>query len=376
MQRVITSFSILALASILFISCQQDSPAISLRTPELPAQLANYASPEVSEGFWIDESKFRVSDAGATLGRVLFYDKILSKDNTVSCGSCHLQEKAFADPVAFSTGINGQILSRNTPAITNIYDDPFLFWDGRARSVNDLVLKPVRNHKEMGLGDMDFLVQKIQKAPYYAPLFEQAYGNNAINGENIADALTQFLCSMISGNSKYDEFNAGKAQLTAVEQQGSNIFFGEGRCYQCHSGLDFNSRGGFFIDIDPFFPFGGWGDPSANIGLDKVYADQGMGEFVPEREGVFKIPSLRNVALTGPYMHDGRFATLEEVVSHYSDNIADHENLASELLDWNTGEAMRLHLSVEQKSALVSFLETLTDAALVREEKYSDPFIK
>jgi cytochrome c peroxidase len=376
MQKVITYFSVLALAGVLFISCQQDAPAISLRAPQLPAQLANYSAPVTSEGFWIDESKFRVTDAGATLGRVLFYDKILSKDNTISCGSCHLQEKAFADPVAFSTGIKGQILSRNTPAILNIYDDPFLFWDGRAKSVTDLVLKPVRNHKEMGLDDMDFLVQKIRKAPYYAPLFEQAFGSDAINGEKIADALTQFLCSMISGNSKYDEFMAGKAQLTEVEQQGSNIFFGEGRCYQCHSGLDFNSRGGFFIDFDPNFPFGGWGDPSANIGLDKEYADQGMGEFAPEREGVFKIPSLRNIAQTGPYMHDGRFATLEEVVSHYSDNIADHENLASELQDWNLGGPMRLNLSTEQKSALVSFLGTLTDADLVREEKYADPFLQ
>jgi len=297
---------------------------------------------------------------------VLFYDKILSKDNTISCSSCHLQEKAFCDPVQFSSGIDGQILSRHTPSITNIYDDPVLFWDGRAKSVNELVLKPVRNHKEMGLDDMDFLVAKVNKAPYYEPLFKQAYGENAMNKENIADALGQFLSGMITGQSKYDDVSCGESQFTAAETRGSEVFFGEGRCYQCHGGLDFNQRGGFF------FP-GGW-EPGANIGLDAEYTDQGMGEFNETLEGVFKIPSLRNVAITAPYMHDGRFATLEEVINHYSENIADHPNLSNELRDWNTGGPGRLNLSQEQKSALISFLSTLTDEKFMHDEKFSDPF--
>jgi cytochrome c peroxidase len=246
-----------------------------------------------------------------------------------------------------------------------------LFWDGRAKSVKDLVLKPVRNHKEMGLDDMDFLVAKIQKASYYEPLFEEAYGSDAINKENIADALGQFLSSMITGQSKYDEVMAGNAQFTALEQEGSNVFFGEGRCYQCHGGLDFNSRGSFFIDV---FPFGGGWDPAANIGLDEVYTDQGMGEFDQQFEGVFKIPSLRNVAVTPPYMHDGRFASLDEVLNHYSENIADHPNLAGELRDWNTGGPGRLNLSHEDKSALISFLGTLTDEKFMHDPKFSDPF--
>ena len=176
MKRNLTLLAILAFAGLLFLSCQKEVPAISMRAPELPATLANYSSPDISPGFWIDQSRFKVTDAGATLGRVLFYDRILSKDNTISCGSCHLQEKAFADPVRFSTGIEGQMLSRHTPSITNVYDDLLLFWDGRAKSLHELVLKPVRNHKEMGLDDMDFLVAKIRQAPYYEPLFRQAYG--------------------------------------------------------------------------------------------------------------------------------------------------------------------------------------------------------
>lgn len=374
MQRILTLSMLLALSLALLTGCQKDAPAITLRAPELPAQLANYSVPQTSQGFWVDESRYNVTDAGATLGRVLFYDKILSKDNTVACASCHLQEKAFADPVALSTGINGQVLSRHTPAIINIYDDPFLFWDGRAQSVHDLVLKPVRNHKEMGLDDMDFLVAKVQKAHYYPELFKQAFGTNDINKETIADALAQFLSSMISGNSKFDNVMAGQSEFTPSESRGNEIFFGEGRCYQCHSGLDFNTRGGFFIDPGPFFPFGEWGSPSANIGLDKEYTDQGMGEFAPDLEGVFKIPTLRNIALTAPYMHDGRFATLEDCVDHYSDNIADHDNLAFELQDWERGGPMRLNLSPADKSALVSFLRTLTDESFMHDEKFASPF--
>ncbi|HLF62607.1 MAG TPA: cytochrome c peroxidase [Saprospiraceae bacterium] len=362
---------ILAIVCLGFMSCQKDDPVISLRSPQLPAQLANYALPDISPCFWVDQSRFMVTDAGATLGRVLFYDKILSKDNTISCRSCHLQEKAFSDPVQFSSGIDGQVLRRHTPSITNVYDDPMLFWDGRAKSVTDLVLKPVRNHKEMGLDDMDFLVAKIRKAPYYESLFKQAYGADAINKENIANALGQFLSSMITGQSKYDDVMCGTSQFTASETRGSQVFFGEGRCYQCHGGLDFNQRGSFFIDV---FPFGGGWEPAANIGLDKEYADQGMGEFDQSLEGVFKIPSLRNVAVTAPYMHDGRFSSLEEVINHYSENIADHPNLANELRDWQNGGPGRLNLSPEDKSALVSFLKTLTDENYMHDEKFSDPF--
>jgi cytochrome c peroxidase len=369
MQRNLISFATLAFTLLVIVACQKETSDVSLRTPQLPAALANYSKPDVSAGFWVNQSAFNVTDAGATLGRVLFYDKILSRNNTVSCGSCHLQEKAFADPVQFSTGINGQVLSRHTPAITNVYDDPILFWDGRSKTLADLTLKPVRNHREMGLDDMEFMVAKVKKAPYYESLFEQAYGANSINRENIADALRQFLASMVTGSSKYDDINACTDQFTDSELRGQQVFFGEGRCYQCHGGTDFNTRGGF---ID-FFPFGGW-DPAANIGLDEVYTDQGMGEFDETREGNFKIPSLRNVALTAPYMHDGRFATLEECLDHYSENIANHPNLSSELRDWNTGGPGRLNLSESAKSDLISFLHTLTDEKFIHDEKFSDPF--
>lgn len=366
-----------SLITLIFLgACSDSDPMIRMKEPVLPAQLANYAEPELLNSFFLDQSRYQVTDAGATLGRVLFYDKILSRTNTVSCGSCHLQEHAFSDDAAFSIGINGQVLARNTPGITNLYDDPFLFWDGRAANLEDLALKPVRNHREMGLDDMGFLVAKISKAPYYASLFEDAFGSTEVTQEKVADALAQFVSSMISAQSKYDRVMAGLDQFSTQEQLGQQVFFGEGRCYNCHLGQDFNQRGGGFIDIDPGFGGGiisGW-DSRANIGLDREYSDQGMGEFSPERRGEFKIPTLRNIALTAPYMHDGRFRTLDEVVQHYNQGIQDHPNLAPELRDWSTGGPARLELEDHEVSALVSFLETLTDDAYLREQKFSNPF--
>ena len=353
------------LAVIIITSCTDKESLIYAPEPVLPVQVANYAEPEHSTSFWIDESLYQVTDAGATLGRVLFYDKILSKNNRVSCGSCHAQEVGFADPVPFSEGINAQILSRHTPAISNCYDDEFLFWDGRAGTLHELALKPIRNHKEMGLDETDFMIAKINKAPYYNALFESAFGDNEVTEDRIANAMAQFISSMISANSKFDRANAGDEALSQVEEQGRNIFFGEGRCYQCHSGLDFNVRGGFF---------GGWGPSRANIGLDQEYADNGFGVFDPKIEGEFKIPTLRNIAKTAPYMHDGRFATLNDVVNHYNKNIADHPNLAFELRDWNTDGPARLGLDEAQVNALIKFLETLTDEDFLSDAKFADPF--
>jgi len=353
------------LTVMLFVSCTDKEQLIFAPEPILPTQVANYAEPEHSSSFWIDESTYSVTDVGATLGRVLFYDKILSKNNRVSCGSCHAQKDGFADPVPFSEGINSQILTRHTPALSNCYDDEFLFWDGRAGTLHDLALKPIRNHKEMGLDDTEFMIAKINKAPYYEALFTDAFGDSEVTEDRIAIAMAQFVSSMISGNSKFDRANEGVQVFSQVEEMGRNVFFGEGRCYQCHSGLDFNVRGGFF---------GGWGPSRANIGLDEEYMDNGFGVFDPNIEGEFKIPTLRNIAKTAPYMHDGRFASLRDVVNHYNENIADHPNLAFELRDWNTSEPARLGLDESQVNALIKFLETLTDQGFLSDPKFADPF--
>ncbi|MEO6133105.1 MAG: cytochrome-c peroxidase, partial [Saprospiraceae bacterium] len=190
---------------VVVISCQKDTFKTVIKAPELPATSYEYTPQWGGMLINMVGQDLGISNAGATLGRVLFYDKILSIDNTISCGSCHHQSTAFSDEVRQSSGINNQKTDRNAPAISNLYDDKLLFWDGRASSIKDLVLKPVRNHKEMGMEDMNFLVKKIKAAPYYNELFTGAFGDNEVTSERIAEAMTQFIKSMIGCNSDMDK---------------------------------------------------------------------------------------------------------------------------------------------------------------------------
>jgi cytochrome c peroxidase len=363
---------------VLILSCQKETFNTEIKAPLLPAETYDYQPNWGGMHSHMQGQDIGITNAGATLGRVLFYDKILSIDNTVSCGSCHHQSIGFADESKLSMGFDNQLTDRNAPPISNLYDDNLLFWDGRSTSIKDLVLRPIRNHKEMGMEDMDFLVAKINKAPYYKGLFTDAFGDDAVTPDRIAEAMTQFIKSMVGCDSPMDRFNQQAAQLSPLALEGMNVFFGEGRCYNCHSGPDMNDRGGFFVD--PFFPPNGegfgWAQDIADIGLDKTYSDVGMGVFDDALVGVFKIPSLRNVALTAPYMHDGRFATLEEVVEHYNSGIQRSPNLDQVFISWDTGDAIRLGLTDHKKAALVAFLHTFTDDSYMHDERFSDPFVQ
>jgi cytochrome c peroxidase len=375
MKHFLTLLSLCLLFAL--ISCQKDSFQTSIAYPVLPASSYDYTPNWGGMHNHMVGQDLGITDEGATLGRVLFYDKILSIDNTVSCGSCHHQSIGFADQARLSNGIDNQVTDRNAPPISNLYDDNLLFWDGRATSLNDLVLQPVRNHKEMGMENMDFLVAKIKAAPYYGDLFNKAYGTTEVTSERVADAMTQFVKSMIGCDSEMDRKSISGQPLSPQAEEGRNIFFGKGSCYNCHSGPDFNDRGGFF---DPFFPPNGggfgWAQDIADIGLDEEYTDVGMGVFDEALVGVFKIPSLRNVAMTAPYMHDGRFATLEDVINHYDSGIQRSPNLDNVFKSWDTGETIRLNLSETEKSSLVAFLHTLTDENYMYDERFSDPFAK
>ena len=374
MKHFLTLLS-LCLLTVL-ISCDKDSFKTDIQSPVLPESSYSYAPKWGGMHNHMVGQDLGITDAGATLGRVLFYDKILSIDNTVSCGSCHHQSIGFADEAKFSPGIDNQVTDRNAPAISNLYDDNLLFWDGRSTTINDLVLQPVRNHKEMGMENMDFLVAKIKAAPYYGDLFANAYGSAEVTEAKIADAMTQFIKSMIGCDSEMDKHQVAGTALSLQAQEGMNVFFGKGGCYNCHSGPDFNDRGGFFFD--PTFPPNGggfgWSQNIADIGLDETYTDVGMGVFDQALVGVFKIPSLRNVAMTAPYMHDGRFATLEDVVNHYNSGIKRSANLDNLFISWDTGDAITIGLTDGEKSALVEFLHTLTDEAYAYDERFSDPF--
>jgi cytochrome c peroxidase len=374
MKHVLTLFSLCLLFAV--VSCEKDAFKTAIEFPTLPEVPYNYTPQWGGMHSHMAGQDLGITDAGATLGRVLFYDKILSIDNTVSCGSCHHQSIGFSDAAKLSTGIDHQLTNRNAPSISNLYDDNLLFWDGRTTNLNDLVLQPVRNHKEMGMENMDFLVTKIKAAPYYESLFSNAYGDKEVTTARIADAMTQFVKSMIGCDSDMDKMQMTGTALSPIAEEGRNVFFGKGSCYNCHSGPDFNDRGGFFTD--PFFPPNGggfgWSKDIADIGLDEEYSDVGFGVFDEALVGVFKIPSLRNVALTAPYMHDGRFATLEDVVDHYNSGIKRSPNLDTVLKSWDTGDAITLNLTDNEKSALVAFLHSLTDDNYMLDKRFSDPF--
>jgi cytochrome c peroxidase len=291
-----------------------------------------------------------LTNEGATLGRVLFYDENLSRNNRISCGSCHLQSKGFSDPDQFSTGHEFGMTTRNSMALSNVSLLRSYFWDSRASDLEKQVLMPVENHVEMGIEYLDKLPKKLAAVDYYAPLFEAAFGDPSITEERIRFAMAQFLRTMVSGQSKYDEGTTMNFEnFTPLEKMGLELFTrwdSKAKCGSCHSGELFSASWGLH-----------------DIGLDANPTDNG---------GKFKAPSLRNIAVTAPYMHDGRFKTLEEVVDHYDHGIQMSPNLSWHLR--NNNGPIRLNLNDLEKKALVAFLETLTDEQFLKDPKFSDPF--
>lgn len=371
-KNLLIALGFAAVGALFLVSCQKEEKLPYKGTQiNLPAETYNYAKPNVPESFKgvIAPTKFKVTDDGATLGRVLFYDKKLSLNNKTACASCHLQSNAFADVAKGSTGFEGQVTPRNSMSITNVAMQNDFFWDMRETDLRSMVLKPVKNHIEMGMEDFDKLVVKLAGADYYPALFEKAFGTTEVTEERISDALTQYLRSMVTCNAKVDQ---GPAQqvLTQEERLGMDLFFGKALCSNCHGGRNLNQA---FLQLGDTIPSPYGGRPMANIGLDMAYSDQGVGTMQSDKEGVFKVPSLRNVALTGPYMHDGRFKNLMEVVEHYNGNIQNHPNLDPRLRDWE-GNPWRLGLSQPEKEALVAFLNALTDQTFTSDERFSNPF--
>jgi len=329
------------------------------------------------------QSKTGVNNDVATLGRVLFYDTRLSVNNSTSCGSCHKQTLAFSDNTEFSQGFDGRKTRRNTLPIQNINGSIMtfngipsinsqntvnLFWDGRASNLAKMTLMPVANHVEMHMDDLTQLCSKLNATNFYPNLFEKAFGNKNVTSENIALALTGFIQTLQSNNSKFDmsipRFTNGQnvtpTPLNAIEQQGLIAFTSTYNCNQCHH----ISTNGYSDGSTDF----------VNIGLDMNYTDNGVGELTKKisDNGKFKIPNLRNVALTAPYMHDGRFNTLDEVIEHYSHNIQLHPNLSESLTVVN-GSAQK-NISDADKKAIIAFLNTLTDYDFITNPKYSNPF--
>jgi cytochrome c peroxidase len=295
----------------------------------------------------------------------LFYDKRLSTNQTVSCSSCHQQRNGFSDPRQFSVGFAGGLTDRNSMGLSNArwYLRRHFFWDERADTLEDQVLQPIQNAVEMGM-TLEALTNRLAPEPYYTNLFTAAFGTPEVTPDRVSKALAQFVRSIVSVQSKFDQgVSNGFANFTPLENQGRQIF--NGACAACHG-------------TDNFTP----GPVANNNGLEFPYVDLGIGGVTgnPGDNGKFKSPSLRNIALTAPYMHDGRFATLEEVVEFYNSGVVDNPNLSPPLRNPPGPPGSpppgprRLNLTQQQKDALVAFLRTLTDPNLATDPKLSDPF--
>ncbi|MFT7163035.1 MAG: cytochrome c peroxidase [Bacteroidia bacterium] len=360
---------VILLFSILLINCGSDPESISEPTPfnlELPFYFNDdYEFP--------DDNPLTVE--GVALGRMLFYEKKLSRDNSISCGSCHQQGKAFTDGMAFSTGIDGQQTTISAMSLVNMPWSSHFFWDGRSQSLEEQALEPIENPVEMDQS-LEETVAKLQDTEPYPDSFFKAFGTTTITSKNIANALAQFQRTLISANSKYDQHLLGNDVLTEKEKLGMELFFTHpepslrgGNCGDCHVNI---LTSGVNDGFDGF----------KNNGLDDENGlQEGLAAVtgLPSDRGKFKIPSLRNIALSAPYMHDGRFPTLEEVLDHYNEHINRSETLDPLILEASNesivpGQDIKLHLTEDEKEAIISFLHTLTDDEFINNEDFSDPF--
>jgi cytochrome c peroxidase len=291
---------------------------------------------------------------GIALGRKLFYENMLSSNFTMSCASCHKQENAFSDPRRFSIGTDGSLGTRNSMTIFNHAWSSHFFWDGRRQSLEGQAHDPVTNPIEME-NSWPVVVQRLQQDANYPNLFFAAFGTRIIDSTLVTKAIAQFERTLISFGSRYDrQTYQGQHIFTQQELNGEVIFFETANCAHCHAGV--------FLNDSSFH----------NNGLDGVPMDSGLAKFthLASDYGKFKTPSLRNIALSAPYMHDGRFSSLQEVVHFYSAQVSQSSpNLDSSLVRQQHGPV----LSQQQEDDLVAFLLTLTDSSFVTNPNFARP---
>jgi len=300
-----------------------------------------------------------LTEEGVALGKKLFFDKILSGDNSQACASCHNPQNSFTDLQKFSEGINGGLGSRNSMPLFNLawnFDERFA-WDGKELSLERQALEPVKNPIEMH-SNWIIVAQKLQSNFEYPNLFLQAFGDSKIDSVLITRAIAQFERTIISGKSKFDKFLIGEATLNIQEENGFNIFMDEtkGDCFHCHGSNN-----------NPL-----WTDNKFhNNGLDQVFTDLGLGAVTGDTNdnGKFKSPSIRNLAFTAPYMHDGRFTTLDEVINHYSEGLKQSNTIDPLMKKVNQGG---VQLSTQEKADLKAFLFSLTDYDFINNPAFKE----
>ena len=332
-KRILGLLAIAALAS-----CTDNNEAYTeIDTPMDFVVPANFPAPVQDIGQNLPTHK------GFELGRKLFYDGRLSADGTISCSFCHEQGFAFTHHGHdLSHGINDQIGTRNAPAVQNLVWQDQYFYDGASNSLEMLSIVPVHNPKEMG-ETLEHIAQKLRQDAAYITLFRQAFDSDVTSG-NILKALGQFMTMMVSANSRYDKFvrNEPGGVLTALEMQGHSLF--EQKCATCHATDLFTDNSFRNNGLPP--------NPALNDTGREIVTG-----FAADRYK-FKVPSLRNVALTAPYMHDGRFGSLRSVLNFYSSGVSNTVNLDVQLSHEGT---LGIPLSEDDKEALIAFLKTLTD---------------
>ena len=343
----------------LFSSCKSDDPSEEKNNFEFTTPLL------FGDNFTIPSDN-PMSEAGIELGRKLFYETLISKDSSISCSSCHKQEFCFSDGgKKFSTGTERTEGDMHSMTIVNTLWQNEFFWDGRAISLEDQALKPISNPIEMNLSIND-AVKRLQAHKTYPALFEEVFGSNTIDSTMIARALAQFERTLISGESKFDKYKRGEAEFTEQEKRGEELFFTHpdplysvrgGNCGDCHSG--------FLTQANTF----------SNNGLDESPEIGRMAVTKNQNDiGKFKIPSLRNIEHSAPYMHDGRFATLEEVLEHYNEHIQSSSTLDPLIIESsNSINSKQLDLTEKEREDIVVFLKTLTDNQFLNNEKFSKP---
>lgn len=353
-------FLILLGTALIFSSCRRDKISRSV-TPyklDIPSHFPDMPIPADNP----------MTVEGVELGRKLFYDKQLSRDNSISCASCHSPENAFSDPNQFSEGVDGQIGKRNSMALINLGWQTSFFWDGRAETLEDQILQPVTDPHEMDQS-WSTTVSKLSQSTEYNNNFYTVFGVEDFDSTHVVKAIAQFLRTMISGSSKYDVMYKyqNSIPLTPTEQTiwnnitvqewaGMDVFFSlsGGDCLHCHDGA--------LAQVNMF----------SNNGLDATFDDPGRMIVTgnPNDEGHFKVPTLRNIELTAPYMHDGRFSSLTEVVNHYSSGVVNSPTIDPMMEFASQGG---VQLDAQERQLLITFLKTFTDEGFVNNPDFQDP---
>jgi cytochrome c peroxidase len=358
-------FYLLAIAILVIVACQPDEPNPVVDPPVYDAtpytlEYGNLPPPTIPG----DNS---LTIEGVKLGRMLFYETKLSKDGSQSCASCHNQTDGFSDTLKFSVGVEGLEGGRQAMAIFNmLWHTNEFFWDGRAHLLRDQAILPIQDPLEMN-ETLENVVAKLTNEQDYTDQFIRAFGDSIITSERLSLALEQFMNSIVSYQSKYDKFLAGEATLTESEERGRELYFAEynpffpalsgADCQHCHGGDNFENDQYMNNGLDSDLDFD-------DFGREKATND-------PADRAKFKVPSLRNIEVTAPYMHDGRFQTLEEVVDHYNEGIQTSSTVDPAIE--NTRQTGLL-LSEQDKKDLVNFLKTLTDESYLNKEEYKSPF--